>query len=236
MLLNLLGNACKFTEAGTITVSAKMNASSGSLAAVATVSVRAEGWIQRDATQRFWAYALAAVGPGVGSTFSMRVPSRAVVEETVDGRQPVPTESPPPAPRETGTPPVVVIDDDADARELLSWLLTRQRLHPILCSSGGEGLEAIRQHRPVAITLDVQMDGTDGWTVLETLKKDPELADIPVIMVSVVDEAQRGREMGAFDYLTKPLNTAAFTRAVHRCVKGNKAAGSPTGPREARYA
>ncbi len=267
VLLNLLGNACKFTEAGTITVSAKMNASSGSEWLEVDVEdtgigidpqqadMLFEPFVQADAstTRKYGGTGLGLaisrrycrlVGgdltadsvPGVGSTFSMRVPSRAVVEETVDGRQPVPTEPPAPAPRETGTLRVVVIDDDADARELLSWLLARQGLHPIVCSSGGGGLEAIRQHSPVAITLDVQMDGIDGWTVLEILKKDPELTDIPVIMVSVVDESQRGLEMGAFDYLTKPLNTAAFQRAVQRCVKGNKAVPPPTGPREARYA
>ncbi len=267
VLLNLLGNACKFTEAGTITVSAKMNASSGSELLEVDVEdtgigidpdqaeMLFEPFVQADAstTRKYGGTGLGLaisrrycrlVGgdltaksvPGVGSTFSMRVPSRAVVEETVDVRQPVPSEPPAPAPRGTGTSPVVVIDDDADTRELLSWLLTRQGLHPIACSSGRGGLEAIRQHRPVAITLDVQMDGIDGWTVLEILKKDPELADIPVIMVTVGDEPQRGLELGAFDYLTKPLNRAAFQRAVRRCVKGNTTALPAPRPREARYA
>ncbi len=80
------------------------------------------------------------------------------------------------------------------------------------------------------------MDGMDGWTLLKRLKKDPEIADIPVIMVTVVDEPQRGLDLGAFDYLTKPLNAAAFQRAVQRCVKGNRAALPLPGPRKVRYA
>lgn len=267
VLLNLLSNACKFTDAGTITISAKSDSGSGHGWLEVNVEDTGIGidphqadrlfepFVQADAstTRKYGGTGLGLaisrrycrlVGgdltvesvPGVGSTFSMRVPSRAVVEETVGGRQPVPTEATAPAPREPGTLSVVVIDDDADARELLSWLLIRQGLVPVVCSSAGEGLEAIQQHGPVAITLDVQMDGIDGWTLLERLKKDPEIADIPVIMVTVVDEPQRGLDLGAFDYLTKPLNAAAFQRSVQRCVKGTGAALPLPGPRKVRYA
>src|SRR5439155_20716717 len=59
-----------------------------------------------------------------------------------------------------------------------------------------------RRDRPLAITLDIQMDGLDGWKTLAMLKNDAELCDIPVILITIVDEKSLGRELGAFDYLS----------------------------------
>ena len=63
-----------------------------------------------------------------------------------------------------------------------------------------------RQLRPDAITLDVMMPGMDGWAVLAALKSDPDLADIPVVMVTIVDDKRLGYSLGASDYLTKPID------------------------------
>ena len=84
-------------------------------------------------------------------------------------------------------------------------------------SDGEEGLSRARQLRPVLITLDVIMPGLDGWAVLAALKADPELADIPVIMLTMVDDRNKGFALGASDYLTKPLDRgrlAALLRQV----------------------
>jgi CheY-like chemotaxis protein len=69
-----------------------------------------------------------------------------------------------------------------------------------------EGLKLARELHPAAITLDVMMPDVDGWTVLAAIKGDPELADIPVILISIVDEKNRGYALGATDYMVKPVN------------------------------
>src|SRR5262249_8034397 len=63
-----------------------------------------------------------------------------------------------------------------------------------------------RELRPAAITLDVMMPGMDGWAVLTALKADPNVADIPVIMLTIVDDKNMGYALGAADYLTKPID------------------------------
>src|SRR5262245_34169803 len=75
-----------------------------------------------------------------------------------------------------------------------------------MASNGLEGLPLARQIMPDAITLDVMMPGLDGWAVLSSLKADPGLADIPVIMLTMLDDRNLGYTLGASDYLTKPLD------------------------------
>ena len=73
-------------------------------------------------------------------------------------------------------------------------------------AGGAEGLKLAKELRPTAITLDVMMSDLDSWSVLAALRQDPELADIPVIMVTIVDEYRRGIALGAAGYLTKPID------------------------------
>jgi len=100
---------------------------------------------------------------------------------------------------------VLVIDDDRTARDLISEYLSQAGFAVITAASGREGLKLAKEHHPTAITLDVMMPELDGWTVLAALRGDPELADIPVVMATVVDERKRGMTLGAIDYLTKPI-------------------------------
>jgi CheY-like chemotaxis protein len=77
----------------------------------------------------------------------------------------------------------------------------------VRCAANGEeGLKLAREKIPDAITLDVSMPGMDGWAVLNALKSDPSLKDVPVIMMSVMDEKDRGFAFGAADYLKKPID------------------------------
>jgi adenylate cyclase len=76
----------------------------------------------------------------------------------------------------------------------------------ITAKDGPEGLALARELDPVLITLDVLMPGLDGWSVLEALKADPRLADIPVVMLTILDEKSRGYALGADDYLMKPVD------------------------------
>src|SRR5262249_2353065 len=78
----------------------------------------------------------------------------------------------------------------------------------VTAADGIDGLARARESHPAAITLDVLMPGVDGWTVLAALKGDPDLADIPVILVTIMDEKQRGYALGAGEYMVKPVDRA----------------------------
>ena len=105
-----------------------------------------------------------------------------------------------------GPPTILVVDDDPTVRELIERHLTREGFPVVTANGGQEGLRLARELHPAAITLDVMMPDLDGWTVLAAIKGDPELADIPVILVSIVDEKNRGYALGATDYMVKPVD------------------------------
>ncbi len=99
-----------------------------------------------------------------------------------------------------------MIDDDPTVRQLMERHLTREGFHVITADSGATGIARAKEMHPSAITLDIMMPDIDGWTVLAALKGDPRLQDIPVVLVTIVDERQRGYTLGATDYLVKPVN------------------------------
>jgi CheY-like chemotaxis protein len=101
--------------------------------------------------------------------------------------------------------PVVVIDDDPDARELIRRLLTREGYTVHAASDGNEGLRLAKEVRPCAVTLDVLMPTMDGWAVLTALKSDPDLAGVPVVMVTITSDRTLAYALGATDFLTKPI-------------------------------
>ncbi|MEG4801615.1 response regulator [Microcoleus sp. ARI1-B5] len=101
---------------------------------------------------------------------------------------------------------VLVVDDDPISQDLIERALARQGLHIEVAGSGEEALRLAKQLRPDAITLDVIMPGMDGWAVLSALKADPDLAEIPVILLSFVGNKSLGFALGASDYLTKPVD------------------------------
>ena len=101
--------------------------------------------------------------------------------------------------------PVVVIDDDPDARELIRRLLTREGYAVHTAADGTEGLRLAKEVKPCAITLDVLMPTMDGWAVLTALKSDPQLAGVPVVMVTITSDRTLAYALGATDFLTKPI-------------------------------
>lgn len=101
---------------------------------------------------------------------------------------------------------VLIIDDDPVSRDLMRRMLTLEGLRVATAPNGLEGLKLAREVKPLVIVLDVMMPGMDGWTVLTKLKSDPELAPIPVVMATMVDELGRGFALGASDYLMKPVD------------------------------
>jgi signal transduction histidine kinase/CheY-like chemotaxis protein len=101
---------------------------------------------------------------------------------------------------------VLVIDDDATARELIANHLREEGFSVATATSGRDGLRRAGELRPMAITLDVLMPDLDGWTVLAALRGNPELAEIPVVMATITDQQRKGMALGAAGYLTKPID------------------------------
>lgn len=103
-------------------------------------------------------------------------------------------------------PLILVIDDDPGVQELMTRFLNREGFRVASALDGQEGLRLARELRPAAITLDVMMPGMDGWAVLSALKADAATADLPVIMLTIVDEKNLGYALGAAEYLNKPID------------------------------
>jgi CheY-like chemotaxis protein len=103
-------------------------------------------------------------------------------------------------------PLILIIDDDATARDVVGRFLERHGFSIAMADGGREGLRQVRELHPAAVTLDVMMPDLDGWTVLAAIKGDPSLADTPVILMTIVDEKNRGYALGASDYLIKPFD------------------------------
>jgi len=118
-------------------------------------------------------------------------------------------------------PLVLVVDDDATARELVERHLQRSGFAVITARGGQEGLRLIRELRPAAVTLDIMMPDLDGWTVLAAVKGDPELATIPVVLMSIVDQKNRGYALGAAEYLVKPVERAKLVETLTRICGTN---------------
>ncbi len=111
---------------------------------------------------------------------------------------------------------VLVIDDDPDARDLITRCLSKQGFRVRSSASGEAGLLLAKELRPDAITLDVMMPSMDGWAVLSALKADRDLADIPVIMLTFLDDKSQGLELGAAEYLRKPLDYKRFAALLSK--------------------
>jgi signal transduction histidine kinase/DNA-binding response OmpR family regulator len=111
---------------------------------------------------------------------------------------------------------VLVIDDDAVQRDLTRRFLTSEGFVVQTASDGEEGLRLARLLLPMAITLDVMMPGMDGWTVLSKLKADAAVCNIPVIMLTMMDDKNRGFALGAVDYITKPTNCKRLAQTLKK--------------------
>jgi signal transduction histidine kinase/ActR/RegA family two-component response regulator len=140
---------------------------------------------------------------GRGSTFGFAIPSG-----DREGTTPTDAETAGPAGR------VVVIEDDRPSLALFEAYLSGAALDVITARDGQSGLDAVRRSRPHAVLLDIRLPGIDGWAVLHALKADPETSDIPVIVVSIVEERARGAELGAAAYLVKPVGREDLLAAL----------------------
>lgn len=149
---------------------------------------------------------------GEGSTFTMTLPDHGAAE-TLPAVKEEPVQD-----RADGALTVLTVDDDPAALRLLNMALTKEGYNVIEAQTGKQALEQARAHRPAAITLDVLMPHMDGWSVLAALKADPELRDIPVIMITVLKERGLAFSLGASDFMTKPVDRAALKSMLRRYV------------------
>jgi len=133
---------------------------------------------------------------------------------------------------EHGSPEVsriLVIEDDPSAGQLISSYLGSAGYEPVLCQAPQHAVEEAADLEPAAITLDLFMKPTNGWDLLVQLKADERTAVIPVIVVTMVDQPGMGAILGADEYLVKPVEKATLIAAVERCVRarGGKAPNQP---------
>jgi GAF domain-containing protein/CheY-like chemotaxis protein len=246
-LLNLLGNANKFTDHGTITIDARQEQEDNRdwvTIAVADTGIGMtpdqmgklfQEFSQADAstTRKYGGTGLGLAisrrfcqmmggditvesAPGHGSTFTISLPRMAQSDEALvtGARGQARAQAAHPIGEGAEAPLVLVVDDDATVRELVARHLKRAGFAVVGARGGQEGLRLVRELRPAAVTLDIMMPDLDGWTVLAAIKGDPALASIPVVLMSIVDQKNRGYALGAADYLVKPVNRAKLVETL----------------------
>jgi len=251
MLLNLVSNAIKFTpEGGAVTLTAHRAARALEVAVADTgigISKEDQAKIFREfhqvdpgpgrreqgtglglaLTRRF---ALLHGGdvtvtsaPNKGSVFTLRLPAEPA-PEPVAPRLPIQRTDA----MGSARPLVLVVEDDAGAAELLTRQLEVGGFRTHVVRSGSDALAAARTLRPAAITLDILLPEIDGWDVMSRLKADPETADIPVIVVSVIDNPDLGMALGALDYFVKPVDGKQLVERLKRLkLKPDRADETP---------
>jgi hypothetical protein len=239
VLFNLLSNASKFTERGIITLRAERRPGLGGGEVVLTVADTGIGMTPEQLGRLFQAFSQADTstaaqygGTGLGLAISRRfcemmggditVASTAgagttfMVHLPVEVRDPQPVASRSPVAADQAAGTILVIDDDPATRQLLTRMLAKDGFRVVEATGGEEGLALARAERPDVITLDVLMPGLDGWGVLAALKREPALASIPVVMLTITDERNLGFSLGAAEYLTKPIERAELRAILSR--------------------
>ena len=236
ILLNLLSNACKFTKQGEVILRVQkvVDGRNWIEFAVADTGIgmtaEEQAKLFEEFTQADSSTARRYGGTGLGLAITRKL-ARMMGGEVTVASEPgkgsvftvrLPGAADPPASSSTdgiGAPAgdcVLVVDDDATARELIADQLRAEGFSIATAAGGLEGLRRAKELRPIAITLDVMMPDLDGWSVLAALRQDAELAEIPVIMVTILDEPRRAVALGAAGYLSKPIDRERLRRLVGR--------------------
>jgi signal transduction histidine kinase/CheY-like chemotaxis protein/ligand-binding sensor domain-containing protein len=156
--------------------------------------------------------------PGEGSTLTVTLPAQ-VQEHPVAPAVPSVLAATEHATRNTQHGIVLVIDDDAAVRELMQRSLGKDGFRVEVAEDGRVGLEMAKRLKPAVITLDVMMPSMDGWAVLNALKADPATAEIPVVMLTIVDDKNMGFALGAADYFTKPIDWQRLSGVLQKYRK-----------------
>lgn len=113
---------------------------------------------------------------------------------------------------------ILIIEDDPVFARILADMVRRKGYRVLAAADGESGLQLAAKHSPTGILLDVMLPGMDGWTVIERLKENASTRHVPVHFISAVDEANRGRDLGAVGFLTKPVSREAIGDAFDRLL------------------
>jgi signal transduction histidine kinase/ActR/RegA family two-component response regulator len=248
ILFNLLSNACKFTDHGTISLDVERKAEGGQEWIQFRVADTGIGIAPKQKENLFQEFAQADTSiarkyggtglglaisyrfaqlmkghiavesePGQGSIFTAQLPAQVRIETADPAQAAGNSDASKPVPAvKTDQDTILVIDDDAAVRDLMSRFLTKMDFNVVAAGSGEEGLHLARQVHPVVITLDVVMPGCDGWSVLKELKADSELSEIPVIMLTIVDNEAMSVDLGASNYLVKPVDRERLAALIEK--------------------
>jgi CheY-like chemotaxis protein len=252
ILLNLLSNAAKFTEHGTITFEGELERDDeGASHFKVCVADTGVGMDTEQLEELFHPFMQGSVGvsreyggTGLGLTITQQFVHLMGGTLTVESgvglgtsfRISLPVTLLPTLQEEEGSPPagigaaegaggarpgtgastVLVIDDNAAAREIVERMLVQEGYSVVLAPSGEEGLRLAREVHPDVITLDVILPGADGWAVLSALKANPALANIPVVMLTVLEHRNVAYTLGVSDFLTKPVDRQELLTAIRR--------------------
>ncbi|HEX7839746.1 MAG TPA: response regulator [Kofleriaceae bacterium] len=242
VLLNLLSNAAKFTDAGEIVLTAEAQGSTLLLSVEDTGSgipddqlpfifdkfrqvdgssrrkIGGTGLglaIVKEVVQLLGGTVNATSMVGRGSKFTVALPG--AIDATATRRNGIDLAA---LPALSGDGPfsVLIIDDDSMVQHLVRGQLETEQFRVVAASDGVEGLTLARELRPSVIILDIHLPRLDGWTVLAELKSDPVLSQIPVIMMSVEEQRARGYSFGACEYLVKPVEPDRLVSVVRRAI------------------
>lgn len=254
-LLNLMSNACKFTENGTVSLSAQslvvngedwlsfevsdtgIGMSAEQLDKVFGEFTQAEG----DTTAKFGGTGLGLSitkqliemmqgnvtvesEVGKGSTFRLRVPR--IVKETPSPETPAEIKSNDAGQSWVNDAPgrkrLLIIDDDPNVHELVERNFGSE-FAMMFASNGEQGIEILRNQRPDVVLLDILMPGRDGWSVLSEIKNDDDLRDLPVIVVSMLEDEQKAQGLGASAHMTKPIDRQRLLAQITDLLGDNTA-------------
>ena len=239
ILINLLNNAAKFTEKGSITIAAGPAEAGHFALSVADTGIgipaQARDYIFEEFRQVDGSTTRKYGGTGLGLSISQklaRMLGGTIGVESEEGKGSVftlvlPLQSgPEPAPvpaLAASAPPIaaprrliVAIDDDPDVLSLLSQELEEEGYQVVGATRAVEGIAQAKALNPFAITLDIMLPGMDGWEAISRLKGDPATRDIPLIVLSIIDNQELGFRLGADDYLVKPIDKQALFEALRR--------------------
>jgi PAS domain S-box-containing protein len=266
-VMNLLSNACKFTEKGKVELIVERRTEGGEdwiLFRVRDDGVGIPSHVVSSLFTRYqdaeWSGSRGRTGLGIGlhickmyaellggtvavertatqgqdrgSTFLLRIPA-VLVPPTQAWTTPPPASTTEAEPTPDVKRSVLVIEDDRHVSDRLVDSLNALGYTAQVATNGLDGLRVARQFHPTAIILDILLPEFDGWGVLAALKNDHRTQDIPVLMVTVVDDTQKAAVLGADEYLIKPFTKAAVTRAIQRMLSGPGSGGVlVVGPRE----
>jgi PAS domain S-box-containing protein len=235
IFINLISNAAKFTDEGSITIEAHVEKGpSGKLEAVIGVTDTGPGISLEDQKKLFQAFSQVdgsatrkSGGTGLGLSICANLVQLhggriGVTSEVSKGSTfwfTLPLFQQPEEQIPEGKKVVLAIDDDPQVISLYERYLNPQGYYVLPLTEPLKAKEQILKIKPFAITLDIMMPSKDGWSVLTELKSDPETRDFPVIICSILEQADKGFSLGAADYLVKPILEEDLVHALDRLNK-----------------